>query len=228
MSHHTGTLEEAAAATAAALAQRSSNTQPRTRSDGDAYSDAGRSAGSTPSPGRRLPSVSPSTDLPQIPLLSRHSTGEYSLLGSRTLPPHIRSDLQHHSPRSPTVGSASPSSTSFSGPINSHRPSLTSHPAMYGPPSILEPPTNHDSRSTGSGSGSPHLGSVGSVGWQSPAPLGSPVPHDAFMYSDVGFGHGASHWSFSHSNMRRPLSTEPEQYDTKVRALSNEVWSGSF
>ena len=202
--------------------------------------------------------MSPASDLPAMPLLGRHHSGDLGgFFGSAggPIPPHLRTDFgpATHSPRS---GSVSPSLSSYgggsSGPISAggagggHRPSLTSHPQMYGhqgPPPTLEPPTHHEPRSaTGSvasAAGSPHLSSVG---WQSPAAtgsIGSPVPTGPggeYMYPEPSFSMppaaatGAHHLYYPSSHMRRPQSTEPaDHYEAhKPRLVQSEVWSGQL
>jgi hypothetical protein len=218
-SHHTGTVEEAAVATAAALAGRPPHSAQRSRSDGDAFSDT-LSNQSVSHPSRRNTSASPATDIPPISLLPRQGGSDYGFMGGRSLPPHMRTDFQPHSPRS-SPGSTPPSVSSFGSSLN--RPSLTSHPAMFGPPPTLEPPANHEPRSSGSAGGSPHLSSMG---WQSPTQMGSPGPSEPFGYPDSHFGN--SHWSYHNSAMRRPQSTEPDQYETKPRMMSSEVWSAQM
>jgi hypothetical protein len=221
--HHTGTVEEAAAATAAVLASasRPSGYSQRAESDGGTYSGT-VSAHSTPSMGPRNMSLSPSTEIPHMPPLNRQSSDFY-LSGS--LPPHMRVDLQQQaSPRS-SPSATSPSLSSFSG--HQHRPSLTSHPSMYGPPPTLEPPTNHEHRQPGSAGGSPHMGSLG---WHSPTPsgIGSPSHSESYMYPEPPYGGPAPHFYYPSSNMRRPQSTEPDHYDTKPRMVNHEVWTGQI
>ncbi|KAL9046803.1 MAG: hypothetical protein Q9214_000456, partial [Letrouitia sp. 1 TL-2023] len=89
--HHTGTVEEAAAATAAALASRPPNLAQQTSSDGGTYSDTA-SGTSTPSPGNRNESLSPSSEIPRIPPLNRQSSDLSFLSGP--LPQHLRHELQ--------------------------------------------------------------------------------------------------------------------------------------
>lgn len=132
--------------TAAALASRSSGV--RTESDGGTYSDSA-SAASTPSPGHRNFSLSPTSEMPPMPPLSRQ-TSELSYV-SGPFPQHLRGELPPPSTRS-SPSLPSPTRSSFS---TQHRPSLTSHPATYGPPPTLEPPTHQDSRRPGSASGKP-------------------------------------------------------------------------
>ncbi|KAL8948223.1 MAG: hypothetical protein Q9222_005571 [Ikaeria aurantiellina] len=223
--HHTGTVEEAAAATAAALASRPPTLVQQTSSEGGNYSDTA-SGTSTPSPGRRNSSLSPSSEVPRIANVNRQS-GDFSYMPSGSLPHHLRHDLQSPSLRSsPSLGS--PTLSSYGGPppaSNQHRPSLTSHPAMYGPPPVLEPPTHPEHRHSGSSGSSPHLGSVG---WQSPIPgMGSPS-RNSFSYPEPTFAQSAPHLYYPNSNLRRPQSTEPDQYETKPRMVGGEVWAGSL
>lgn len=214
--NHSGTVEEAAAATAAALASRSSG-YSQGGSDGGTYSDTA-SVASTPSPALRNTSLSPSDEIPPAPSLSRQPS-EYSYM-SGPLPSHIRNDLPPPSTRS-SPSLPSPSRSSFS---TQHRPSLTSHPATYGPPPTLEPPTHQDSRRPGSASGSPHLSAVG---WQSPIHPGmsSPSHGDSYMYPDP-FGGPPPPLYYPPSHLRRPHSTEPDQYELKPRLVGGEVWTG--
>ncbi|MCJ1374992.1 Zinc finger protein 62 [Loxospora ochrophaea] len=220
--HHTGTVEEAAVATAAALASRSSGPSQRTRSEGGTHSDAG-SPHSTPSPGQRTMSMSPSSDIPSMPMIQRQPN-DFSYMGSGgSLPPHMRDSLQQPSPRSsPSV--TSPSLSAYGG--NQQRQSMTSHPStMYGPPPTLEPPTYHDQRQPGSVGNSPHMSNAG---WQSPTNGGmaSPTHGDSYVYPEPPYGAPAPHLYYPNSNIRRPQSTEPDQYETKPRLVSGEVWNG--
>lgn len=223
--HHTGTVEEAAASTAAILASasRPSGYSQRTDSDGGTYSET-VSAQSTPSIGPRHMSMSPASEIPHMPALNRQSS-DFSYLPPGSLPPHMRPDLQSQpSPRS-SPSAPSPPLSSFGS--NPHRPSLTSHPSVYGPPPILEPPTHHEQRQPASGGSSPHLSSVG---WHSPSHpgMGSPSHHgEPYMYPEPPYGPPAPHLYYPSSNLRRPQSTEPDQYDTKPRIVG-EVWNGQM
>ena len=169
--HHTGTIEESAAATAAALASRASMHTRGSRSDGEEYSDTKSPLG-TGSPNDRPSSVSPATINGGIPALQRQSSDYYMSAinggmtnggmtnGGMTMPPHMRNEMANHSPRS-----ASPANSQAYLPVNSSRSSLTSHPTTYPLPNTLEPPTANGSQN-GSVNGSPHV--TGS-GWQSPS-----------------------------------------------------------
>ena len=96
---------------------------------------------------------------------------------------------------------------------------------MYGPPQVLEPPTHHDQRQTGSANGSPH---IGSMGWQSPTQGGMGSPSQGYMYPEPPYGAPAPHLYYPNSSIRRPQSTEPDQYETKPRLVGGEVWTGSM
>ena len=214
--HHTGTVEEAAVATAAVLASRTPEAHQRQGSDGGNYSDTASIASGTtrtPSPGERDVSISPNTEIPHMPHLNRQ-TSSISYTSNDSLPPHMRGGLQQPSPRS-SPSASSPSLSAFGG--NHHRPSLTSHPTLP----VLEPPTYHDLRQPSSGSGSPHFGSTG---WQSPAhPSGLPSPghgDSSFMYPEP------PSFYYPNSNLRRPQSTEPDHYELKPRMPSSgAVWT---
>ncbi|KAI9789262.1 MAG: hypothetical protein M1816_006271 [Peltula sp. TS41687] len=222
--HHSGTVEEAALATAAALASRPpvGRSGRPTRSDGGEYSQDG-SPLSTPSPAPRPISLSPSAPLPSIPHMHRHH-GDFTYISTGQLPPHIRSDMRQMSPRS------SPSATPNPMLTMAGRPTLhTSHPTGFGPPPILEPPANPDQRQAGSVSGSPHMSGMG---WQSPSHGGMiPQTHaDGYIYPDQfgAAGLAGTHLYYPDSNMRRPQNTDPQVdgYDVKQR-LGGEVWTTS-
>lgn len=229
--NHTGTVEEAAAATAAALATRTPGVRDRAGSDGSTFTDAASMASGTtrtPSPGERHDSLSPNSEVPHMPFLTRQSlsyaSGESLPPFNDSLPPHLRAGLQQPSPRSSPAAS-SPTLSAFGGSNYVHRPSLTSHPMLP----VLEPPTYHDLRQSSSGSGSPHLGTPG---WNSPVhPSGLPSPGT----SDIGFNYpeqpysSNQHLYYPNSNMRRPQSTEPDHYELKPRLPSGGgIWTGSI
>src|SRR5205814_1010343 len=123
---------------------------------------------------------------------------------------HLRGDLHQGNPRSfPST------SMSNMGPRSAPN---TSHPTGYGPPSVLEPPTNQDQR-TGSASGSPHMSSMG---WQSPSQTGMPSPSPAnnYVYPEPDpYSTAPGLYYQTTSNIRRPQSTEPatDVYETKPR-----------
>jgi hypothetical protein len=211
--HHTGTVEEAAAATAAALATRAgSNRGGRQRSDGEQYSNNG-SPMSTPSPSQRNLSISPNSELAPMSGLHRHP-GDYPYMNNSSLPVHLRGDYH-------VANQAPPTTASFS---NGMRP--TSHPTGYGPPPILEPPANME-RQPGSANGSPPMGSLG---WQSPSHnMPSPSQNNGYVYPDpdpYGSAAAMGHMYYPNSNIRRPQSTEPDGYDTKPR-MNNELWAAA-
>lgn len=217
--HHTGTVEEAAAATAAALATRAggSTRGGRQRSDGDQYSNNG-SPTSTPSPGQRTLSASPHSELAPMASAPRHPQ-DFPYMNNSSLPGHLRNDyhMQNHQPP--------PIAATYS---NGMRP--TSHPTGYGPPTILEPPANME-RQSGSANGSPHMSSVG---WQSPShsmphSMPSPSQSNGYVYPDPDpYGSGAAmhQQMYYQSNMRRPQSTESQDaYEMKPRM--NEMWTAA-
>lgn len=211
--HHTGTIEEAAAETEANLRQN----KERARGADGFYSDH-VSVQSTPSPAQH-PTIPPPSELPPLNI---HRSGDYYLNG--TIPPHVRGDFPQASPRaSPTA--TSPSLSNFGGAPHP-QPSITSHPTGYAPPQPLEPPANNDHRPN-SVSGSPHMTSLG---WASPSHGSIPSPGSAtdYGYSDASGPVYANavppHMYFPSSTIRRPASTEPENYEMKPRAGEN-AWT---
>ncbi|KAI1005730.1 hypothetical protein K3495_g2488 [Podosphaera aphanis] len=215
--HHTGTVEEAAAATAAALATRggTATRSEHLRSDGEPYSN-NASPISTPSPAQRPLSASPNADLvPMHSNMHRHPV-EYPYMNNSSIPGYLRSEY--------TMQSQSPAASSnFSNGMQS-RP--TSHPTSYGPPSILEPPTSNsgERQNNGSQSTSPHMGTVS---WQSPAHnIPSPSASNGYVYPDpdpYGSGNMGQQVYYPNSSVRRPGSVEPEGFDVKPRM--NEMWT---
>ncbi|KAJ5917022.1 hypothetical protein N7504_001037 [Penicillium tannophilum] len=211
--HHTGTIEEAAAETEANLRQNKERRGP-----GEGMFPDHTSMGSTPSPGQH-PSMSPGGDLP--PLNMHRSAGDY-YMGSGPIPAHVRGDFSQGSPRaSPTA--TSPSLSSY-GSAPHGRPPMTSHP--YAPPQPLEPPANNDHRPN-SVNGSPHMTSLG---WASPSHGSMPSPGST---NDFGYPEPSApayptsmppHMYFPNSTIRRPNSTEPDNYETKPR-LGDHTWS---
>jgi Zinc finger, C2H2 type len=202
--HHSGTVEQAAAETTARLSGSSAS-----------------SRNSTASPADRTMSPSPGQELPPLVKLERSGSEFGYLPHNPSLPPHMRNDYQQQpSPRS-TPSMNVPSLASFtSAPQPQMSP--TSHPAAYGPPQPLEPPAN----GTASGSASPHMGPLG---WGSPrhGSLPSPGSLGNYDYPDPGFG-GPSLYFPPHGPIRRPQSTEPEDYGIRPRGshaanLANHV-----
>ncbi|KAI9714289.1 MAG: hypothetical protein M1820_000250 [Bogoriella megaspora] len=220
--HHTGTVEEAAAATAAALASRAPTGHRSVHSDGDEYSDT-KSPLPTPSPHGRPVSLSPSASMQGISTLHRQAS-DYAYMAGMNMPPHLRGEMQQPSPRSsPSVASQPYTSV----PTNA-RPSLTSHPSGYGPPSVLEPaPTSNNGQQqqqqAGSANGSPHMANMG---WQSPAQQGmaSPNPGESYVYPDPHYGQTPNMYYPPNSSVRRPQSSEPDPYQQTNR-LGNELWA---
>ncbi|PGH11606.1 hypothetical protein AJ79_04746 [Helicocarpus griseus UAMH5409] len=215
--HHTGTIEEAAAETEANLRQ---NKERVARPLDGMYSEAGSSQ-STPSPGQRN-SISPGNELP--PMHLHRQMGDY-YMNNTSIPPHLRGDFQQASPRASPSAPSPP--LSYSSAPHA-RPSLTSHPSNYGPPQPLEPPANSDPRPN-SVAGSPH---ITSMGWASPTlnSIGSPGSASATEYSypePSGPPYSSQmppHMYFPNSTIRRPQSTEPENYELKPK-LNGDSWT---
>lgn len=209
--HHTGTVEEAAAATAAALATRSGNSRSgrQSREDGQEYSQNG-SPMSTPSPGQRTMSMSPNSELAPMNNMNRHPA-DFQYMNNSSLPVHLRGDYMQNPNQPP------PTTAAYS---NGMRP--TSHPIGYGPPPTLEPPANPPSAG-----GSPHMGSVG---WHSPSHMPSPTSQNSsYVYPDPDpYNNQAAmgHMFYPNSNMRRPQSTEPDNYEQKPR-MNDQLWAAA-
>lgn len=168
--------------------------------------------------------MSPGTELPPLPSLHRRPSELGYLQPNGSFPPHLRHDFQQPSPRL-SPGIPSPSLTGSFSNIPQHRPSLTSHPTGYGPPQPLEPPANNDHRNTGSAGASPHLSGMG---WGSPSNPSMPSPSaiDAYSYPDPTYG-GAPLY-YPGSNIRRPQSTEPDQYETRPRNHPNNITTSNI
>ena len=221
--HHTGTVEEAAAATAAALASRATAPSRTGRSDGGDYSETA-SPLNTPSPNDRTLSLSPSNGMPAgvVPGMHRQAP-DYAYMGGMNVPPHMRNEMPQPSPR------ASPALTtqSYSSNVSNSRPTITSHPSAYGPPQILEPPAsaNHNQAGgTSSANGSPHMTAMG---WQSPSqqPIPSPGGGDnGYVYPEPQYNSQNSMYYQNH-NIRRPNSTEPDHYNPNQQRMGGEMWA---
>lgn len=159
------------------------------------------SRGTTVSPAERNLSASPMEDHVQLATMQR-SMSDHAYLPQPSLPPHLRGDFPtQYSPRSTPL--SGPSLASFTSNPQS-KPTPTSHPNAFGPPQPLEPPAN----GTASGSVSPHMG------WGSPNP-GSPGGLHSYDYPDTSFG--APSLFYPGHGIRRPQSTEPEDYGIRPR-----------
>ncbi|KAI1097634.1 hypothetical protein F4804DRAFT_347017 [Jackrogersella minutella] len=214
---HTGTVEEAAAATANALAAAQVNRTAATagragHSDGDPVSNHG-SPLNTPSPGQRHMSISPSTDMAAANVMR---PSDYAYVSNGSLPVHLRTDMQSQSP------------TSAPAYATGMRP--TSHPNSYPPPPTLEPSVESHQSGTGSTGGSPHMGSVG---WQSPSHMASPTHSNggnSYVYPDpdqpfLGSNNMGQMYYSAGAQIRRPTSTEPGSA-TYEKQRQNELWAG--
>lgn len=129
---------------------------------------------------------------------------------TQILPPHVRND--YSVPMRQNSLPQNPFPTRY--PNAPQRPSITSNPVSYGPPQPLEPPTN-DTTSSGN---SPHMSAMA---WASPsnnAGLPSPGGLDFGNYSDLG---GQQNF-FANNLMRRPQSTEPQDWSLRSSRYSND------
>ncbi|KAF2765864.1 hypothetical protein EJ03DRAFT_345450 [Teratosphaeria nubilosa] len=219
--HHTGTIEESEAATAAALAARSMQTGRSRGSDDEDYSNDGKSP--MPQQPDRNTSLSPAVHVNGVlPQLQRQTSDYYMQAMSNGMavpvPPHMRSEVQH-SPRS-----QSPAAYQVAQMQNQQsRPSLTSNPSpSYNPPQILEPPAANGQQQPGSASNSPHMSNQ--MGWQSPH-SGMAQPTNDGYYPDPNtqfgqFGNVSAAPLYYHQH--RPHSTGPLDQQ-QMRAT--EMWA---
>ncbi|KAI1319745.1 hypothetical protein F5Y16DRAFT_94160 [Xylariaceae sp. FL0255] len=222
--NHKGTLEEAAAATAAVLAEQASKAAAAAqsaRSDGEhnAESLLGSAHGSplnTPSPSQTHMSASPGVD---VTVANAVRSNDLGYMGNGTLPVHIRADVH---------GTGTATTPPFSSGM---RP--TSHPNTYQPPQTLEP-TIEPQQST-SVAVSPHLGSVGwqSPSHQSPAPIPSPTNSNgggsAYVYPDPDQSFAAAglnqvYYGTSNQMSRSDSAEAAGSYDAKPRPDGS--WTG--
>lgn len=186
---------------------------PSQSSAEDIYSETRSSRNSTGSPSDP-PTISPNNEVPPM-LLHRQSQDFKYMPQNQSLPPHMRNEynmsMTHTHTHNPPVGSAVTTSyTSAPQP----RSSFTSNPMSYGPPQPMEPPAN----GTASGGASPHMSAMG---WASPSHVGLPSPTamDFGGYPDPTYG--GQQMFFPGSSMRRPQSTEPEDWSLRPNRNSN-------
>ena len=230
--HHTGTVEEAQAATEARLATlgpSANRTQRAPKSENDEFS-TNATPMSTPSPGgQRIGSMSPNSDMAPLNNMQHNMQRQMQepylpYMNNSSLPAHLRNEYaQHHVPSQNAP--MQPNQQAYMGHQQSQQaPRPTSHPQGYGPPQILEPPANPQSAG-GSTGGSPHMSNAG---WGSPSHGNNmPSPNsqaNGYMYPDPEYGN-VGHMYYPNSNLRRPQSTEPDQYESKPRL--NELWQAA-
>lgn len=216
--HHTGTVEDAARATAEALARnsvaRSASARPA-RSEGDQISNHG-SPISTPSPAQRTMSMSPSAEM---------ANAAHQYTSNSSLPAHMRTDLH----------SSSPTTTTSAGFATSVRPTSHPHPhsTVYapGPPPTLEP-SIENGQGPGSAAGSPHMSSVG---WASPSHVASPSHsnsggNSSYVYPDPDNSYptnAAAQGQMFYTNaigLQRPGSAEPGAQQA-YKPRQGELWA---
>ncbi|KAK5119717.1 hypothetical protein LTR85_007293 [Meristemomyces frigidus] len=220
--HHTGTIEESEAATAAALASRVSMQSQRSRGSDDEneYSADGKSP--MPQHPDRHSSVSPAVGMNGMaPQLTRGNSDFYMNAmngGMAVVPPHLRGEMQ------PSPRSQSPAQYQIAtSQPTQQRPSLTSNPSSgYNPPQILEPPTANGQQS-GSGNNSPHLGHA--LGWQSPHNGLNGQQQSDYSYPDPNssYGNPNAQLYYQQQGVQRPHSTGPMDYQQQMRG--QEMWA---
>ncbi|KAK5958679.1 hypothetical protein OHC33_000522 [Knufia fluminis] len=192
---------------------------PSQSSAEDTYSETRSSRASTGSPSDP-PTISPNDEMPQMSLHRQSQDFKY-IPQQQSLPPHMRNEYSmpmmhnhnhnhNHNLHNPSVSSATTNFTSAPQP----RASITSNPTSYGPPQPLEPPAN----GTASGNASPHMSTMG---WGSPTHGGLPSPTamDFSGYPDPTYG--GQQMFFPGSGMRRPQSTEPEDWSLRGNRNAN-------
>ena len=209
---HTGTVEEAAVATAAVLASRpgiKSRPLLNTRAESDNHLLSRDSPVSTPSPAQRPLSMSPSMDFGGQGL--RHHAQhhpEFAYMGNNNNNGSVGTSHAHYAHHgrngninSLNIGSGNSNHNSIPAHLRSDyhsgsptSPSInarpTSHPTSYGLPSVMEPNIDLHMSGPGSACGSPHFSSMGSVGgWQSPAHMASPTPSASYIYGEPDYHH---------------------------------------
>ncbi|CAK4034769.1 Zinc finger [Lecanosticta acicola] len=163
--HHTGTIEESEAATAAALASRVSMQNARSRGSDEENDFSGDGKSPMPPQSDRPASLSPAAGMNGVAQLQRQSSDYYmnAMNGGMAVPAHMRPEMQS------TSRAQSPQQYPMPVSTQQQRPQLTSNPSSggYNPPQILEPPTANGQQTSASGNNSPHMNAqVG--GWQSP------------------------------------------------------------
>ena len=176
----------------------------RISADDAAYSES-RSATVSPHEG---PQISPTDDLSQMPM-HRPSQDFGYIPQTQVMPPRIRNDYSM-AMRQPNCGQHHLNARYMNVP---QRPSITSNPVSYGPPQPLEPPTS----GTASGGNSPHMGGIG---WSpsSGGGLSSPGGLDFGSYSELGNQQNF----FSNNLVRRPQSTEPQDWSLRTSRNSTD------
>lgn len=221
--HHTGTIEESEAATAAALAARGALGGGRSRGSDDEndYSVDGRSP--APQGSDRPASVSPANGMNGAPALQRQASDFYMSAmngGMAAVPPHLRTGMQA-SPRS-----QSPAQYPMPANGQQQRPSLTSNPSSgYNPPQILEPTPNNAQQQTNSGGNSPHI-SNNMAGWQSPHNGLTANQQNDYAYPDPNNNYNVNTqqmYSYQQQGVQRPHSTGPMDYHNQMRG--QEMWA---
>ncbi|EME45172.1 hypothetical protein DOTSEDRAFT_43570 [Dothistroma septosporum NZE10] len=214
--HHTGTIEESEAATAAALASRVSlqNSRSRGSDEENDYSD-----GKSPMPNASERTATPVNGNQN---LQRQASDYYMNAmqgGMAAVPTHIRAEMPNGVPSR----AASPAQYPMPA-VNGQqqRPPLTSNPSSgYNPPQIMEPSVGNGQQ-TGSGTNSPHM-----QGWQSPHTGVQAQPND-YSYTDANNNYNGTNVNvlqqyYTTPDVQRPHSTGPVGYHNQMRG--QEMWA---
>ncbi|SMR50148.1 unnamed protein product [Zymoseptoria tritici ST99CH_1A5] len=216
--HHTGTIEESEAATAAALASRASLPQQRSRGS-DEENDFSADGKSPMPPQHDRPSASPANGMNGAPQLQRQASDYYLNAmngGMASVPAHLRNDMQ------PTPRSQSPAQ--YTMPVNppQSRPTLASNPsASYASRQILEPNGASVQQQGTSGTNSPHMN--GNIAWQ-PSHHGLPTTQTTdYTYPDHTGYSVANPMYYQQGSVQRPHSTGPIDHYGPMRG--QEMWA---
>lgn len=178
--------------------------------------------------------MSPHHEIAQLPpQLSRHSSdpryvGPPQILNhGNAIPPHMRTEYSLNPVNRHNQIRETPS-TAYNGvPIHNQqqlqlqRMIARSNPTSqsYCTPQPLEPPTTNGMAIS---SDSPHLSALV---WPSPnGTLPSPSTLDYSNYPEPGYN---NHMYFANNNMRRPQSTEPEDWSLRSRHSNNQMHYGA-
>ncbi|KHJ34765.1 putative c2h2 and c2hc zinc finger [Erysiphe necator] len=214
--NHTGTVEEAAVATNAVLANRSGasirNSQLHSEKD---LNSNNPSPVSTPSPGHRTITASPHSELAPISGSMHRQSSDYSYISNTSLPSHLRS-VYNISNQNPTASSSFPNSISS-------RP--TSHQNSYESPAVIDSTVANNSDRQLSNTQN-NNSQTSSVSWQSTGPNMLSPSSNGYVYPDpdtYGSNNINQQIYYPNSNMRRSGSTEPDSYEIKPRL--NELWT---
>lgn len=193
------------------------------RSFDDNQSDEQSPTVSTVSP-LEHPSISPSEKSAQFPAQTHRQSSDlqymhHNLSHNNVLPPHMRQDYsvnmssRHLHMSTPVIKVLASRQNHSQHHLQMHRNITSNPPQSYGP--------LHNG-GTASTSESPNLSAMV---WPSPnSALPGPSTMDFSSYPDPGYH---NHMFFPSNNMRRPQSTEPEEWSLRSRHANNHTHFGN-